>query len=113
MRAALLGLLLAGCAAFDVQWRVDMPDYRMQKLEWHVLHSARAVANRCGLDAPRPACSIRIREGGQCLVYSIYTQEQAKNVRALEGGSVYTHEVDEHCGGGTKPGMTHVGAGND
>jgi hypothetical protein len=111
-----VSLFLTGCASFDVQWTQDLPGYRMQSMQWTVLQGTRAVADRCGLDVPRTACVIRIREGGQCLVYSIYTEDQAKRYRAIEGGSIHEHEL-EHCGirkgvniGG---GWTHPGAGND
>lgn len=87
----------------------------MQRAEWHVVASARHAANRCGLDKPRVACTIRIREGGWCLTYSIYTEEQAKRVRAVEGGSVHAHEL-HHCGVidgvNVGHGWTHPGAGN-
>lgn len=103
-------LLLSGCVAFDHAWEVDMPDFQMQRVEWHVLESPRHVANRCGIDTPRTACVIRIREGGQCIVYSIYTLERAQQIRGIDGLTVYDHEVGPpqarygHCNGLTHPG---------
>lgn len=110
-------LLLSGCTVFDTPaWTVDLPGYRFQRAEWTVLHSTQAVANRCGLDTPRTACAIRIREGGQLLVYSIYTEEQAKRIRGIDGLTVHEHELRHggiFDGVNVGNGWTHPGAGNE
>lgn len=124
-RSTLLSLLLTatGCAAFEPEWKEDMPGFRMQSFEWNHISGTdaqRRLQNRCGRDPDGPtadpwltSCSFRIREGGQCVVFSLYSVEQAKVVRGSDWMTAYAHER-RHCGeldgrnlGG---GYTHAGA---
>lgn len=84
-----------GCASLG--WHKDLPDFRFQKLEWNVVEpkNLRAV---CGLPLSwrGEACAVRIIEGGQCVVFSIHTQEQARfQISATE--TLEQHEL-KHCG---------------
>jgi hypothetical protein len=94
----LLALLLTGCAATDGWYREF--DFTMQRLEWNHITGPNAyqrMVNLCG-DAPvLMGCAFRIKEGGQCVVFSIYSQEQARLVRTKAGVSLEADELG-HCG---------------
>jgi hypothetical protein len=107
LRRPLLILMVAmtGCAVTtpaDLGWTQDAPDFRMTKLEWNVVDGQQNLRHLCGLDNAwkGQACAIRIREGGLCVVFSTFTEEEAKRVRIwTEGWSLWAHEVTGHCAG--------------
>lgn len=97
---------LQGCASVvtpeSLGWRQDMPGFQMQRLEWNVITGDDArtrLQNRCGRWGYNLlACVIRIREGGQCVAFSILTEEEAKRFYMVhEGQSLHEHEL-MHCG---------------
>lgn len=108
-RPLLAALLLAGCAVVtpvELGWRQDMPGFQMQRIEWNHIEGDDAryrLRNLCGRWSPNLlACAIRIREGGQCVVFSVLTEEEAKRFyMASEGWSLWDHEVRGHCAGWT------------
>lgn len=116
---------LSGCASFTwgeqptdlkvarMHWYRDAPGFRMQDLEWkHVAgpDAVQRLANLCGKDSrfAGRSCAYRVPQGGLCLVYSLFTQEQARLVRDASGESIETHEL-RHCGVNlpTHGGWTH------
>lgn len=114
MKFALIALALAGCADFPhYGWHQDMPQFHMQRLEWnHVTGSEtrQRVANLCGLEKPRQSCAIRILEGGQCVVFSIFSEDEARRVMLVDGMTARAHEIEGHCGEKRGGGWTHFGA---
>lgn len=102
MRALLTSacILLAGCAINPTDGWVREHDFTMQRLEWNHItgpDAYRRMSNLCG-DAPHlMGCAFRIKEGGQCVVFSIYSQEQAHFVKTRDGMSLSEHE-GRHCG---------------
>jgi hypothetical protein len=110
----LLACLATGCADFPhYGWQQDMPQFQMKRLEWNQItgpDARRRVANLCGLEKPRSACAIRIIEGGQCVVYSIYSEPEAAWKYGDDGMTVRQHEVEGHCGEKRGGGWTHAGA---
>lgn len=115
-----------------VHWYVDRPDFVMSEgararheIQWNVvpedpnvsLWTRRADAMDrlralCGYDDPRwsrMACTFRIQERAQCVVFSLLTKEEAaRYVLNVEGDDLYTHEL-RHCGIGmpVAAGWTH------
>lgn len=104
-----------------LSWYIDRPEFVMSErargryeVRWNVVEQDRSVAwwlrkadamtrlrNLCGYDDPewdRLACTLRITERAQCVVYSILTPEQAELYTINHGqDSVYRHEL-RHCG---------------
>lgn len=114
LRRTLLILLViaSGCAV----WVVDRPGYQMKKLEWvHLIgdDAHRRLRNLCANDVVgQLACAFRIQGSGICLVYSIYSLEEAKRIYVVGGDTLYQHEVGDdkvpgHCGGGRPDGYTN------
>jgi hypothetical protein len=107
LRRLLLVLLVSmtGCAVTtpaDLGWTQDAPDFRMTKLEWNLVNGQQNLRHLCGLGNAwtGKACAIRIRESGVCVVFSTFTEEEAKRVRIwTEGWSLWAHEVTGHCAG--------------
>jgi hypothetical protein len=103
LRRLLLVLMVAmtGCAVTtpsELGW--TRTDYRMQSLEWNVV-APHLLKPLCGMDNAwkGKACAIRIRERGQCVVFSTMGEEEAKRVRIWnEGWSLHAHEI-AHCEG--------------
>lgn len=97
MKALLLALLVSGCATTG--WHREF-DFAFQRLEWNHIQGPNAyqrMVNLCG-DAPHlMGCAFRIKESGLCVVFSVYSQEQAKLVRTNAGVSLYEDEM-RHCG---------------
>lgn len=114
---ALVMYALEGCAAppkpADLGWRQDMPQFQLKRVEWNVIAEPNArerLGTLCGLGYYPLACVVRIVEGGQCIVFSRYTEDQAKRIPIWEEGwSLWDHEVVGHCGKGVGGGWTHRG----
>lgn len=122
---AILGALwaggwLGGCAAIPedewVGWRVDLPAFRMARLQWVTVEGRERLANLCASRATERwnvvrssggACAYRIEPDGTCLVYSIYSETQAHWIPGDRSHSLWQHEVNGHCGGGFGPGRAH------
>lgn len=116
----LAALFLPACAIYGEQptdtviaglhWYRDLPAFQMKRLEWNQVTGPDALVRTtrlCGVDPSRElkaACSIRIIEGGQCIVYSIYSEDEARIARDGSGEPLRKHEVDEHCGAGMSGG---------
>jgi hypothetical protein len=106
LRRLLLILMVAmtGCAVTtpaDLGWTQDAPDFRMTKLEWNVVDGQQNLRHLCGLGNAwnGKACAIRIREGGLCVVFSVLSEQQAKDYYLVyEGWSLWAHE-SAHCQG--------------
>lgn len=89
--------LLEGCAT--VGWHRDIPNFRVQRVEWNVVASRDLLRAVCG-QAPAwlgAACAVRIIEGGQCVVFSVYSQELARTVDLSASETLEGHEL-KHCG---------------
>lgn len=110
MKLLLPILLLSGCAVLtsehptDVRvaglhWYVSAPDFRYQRTEWNVVKDHTMLRAMCGKDWSwrGDACVVRINEGGQCVVFSLLTERQAKDHEVYGGDTVYQHER-RHCG---------------
>lgn len=87
-----------------LHWYRDMSNFRFQKSEWNVIsgpNKYQRLANLCaGGDNQfmSTACTVRIKEGGQCVTFSVYTREQARyDVLDGSGEPLETHELS-HCG---------------
>jgi hypothetical protein len=106
LRRLLLVLMLSmtGCAAvhpLDLGWVHSAPDFRLQSVEWNVV-SPSMLRPLCGMDNAwkGQACAIRIRERGQCVIFSTMGAEEAKRYYIVhEGWSLWAHEVTGHCAG--------------
>ena len=102
---------LSGCAVLREQptdakiaglhWFVSLPDFRVRERTWTVVNSKQMLDVVCGTDWSwnGKACVIRIIEGGQCLVFSTLTVDQAEAYITFGGDSLLTHEY-RHCGDG-------------
>ena len=104
----ILASFLFAATPQNLGWHQEF-DFRVQRIEWNVTDSV-DMHNRCALtfEPWRKACVVRIVEGGQCIVYSTLTQEEAKRVYLPhEGWSLYQHEVEGHCGKGTGKAWGH------
>lgn len=100
MRTIVLSLLVTGCVSTPTDgWQREF-DFRMQRAEWNHISGPNAhqrMVNLCG-DAPHlMGCAFRIKEGGQCVVFSTYSEEQAHLVKTRDGMSLHSHEY-AHCG---------------
>jgi hypothetical protein len=99
----LLVSLLPACAVTtpaELGWRMDMPNFRVQKIEWNHVDGRRNLDALCGLGPlwRGNACAVRIIEGGQCIVFSTLREDEAKRVRVwADGWSLWDHEL-AHCG---------------
>lgn len=95
-----LAQYLAGCASAG--WHRDMPNFQFQRLEWNHIQGPDArqlLDNLCAI-GPRwkgGACVIRVVEGGQCIVFSLYSQEHARTVDVSATETLESHEL-AHCG---------------
>lgn len=113
-KALLASLVLASCAATkspaELGWRQDMPQFQLKRVEWNVITGPNArerLKGLCGLWYYPLACAVRIVEGGQCIVFSTRTEEEAKRIALWnEGWSLWDHEL-AHCGHGVGGGWTH------
>lgn len=125
MRAALLALLLSGCAINGElptdtvingsHWYKQPFPFAFQRLEWNHITGGGydermdRVARLCGFDPPSfsQGCALRVAENGQCVVFSIYSETEAKRVRDPGGETHFEHET-RHCGVGMpEPGAWH------
>jgi hypothetical protein len=105
LRRLLLILMVAmtGCAVttpLELGWTHDAPDFRLQSVEWNVV-APHLLKPLCGMDNAwkGQACAIRIREGGLCVVFSVLSEQQAKDYYLVyEGWSLWAHE-SAHCQG--------------
>jgi hypothetical protein len=108
-------------------WEVDVPAFHFQRLEWRHIHGSDAyprLARLCSVNAPGEtieqaadrwmaaghiACSVRIVEGGHCVVTSLLSEDRAKTFPERSGESLYNHEL-RHCGIGmpTPGGWRHL-----
>jgi hypothetical protein len=100
LRRLLLILLVSGCATQPADLGWTRTDFQLQTVEWNVVapHLLRPL---CGMDNAwnGKACAIRIRERGQCVVFSTLTEQQAKDYYIVhEGWSLWAHE-SAHCQG--------------
>jgi hypothetical protein len=127
-------LLLSGCALKPGQhlierdvWEVDVPAFRLQRVEWRHVQGGEAyprLARLCSVNRPGEtinqaaerwmatggiACAVRVVEGGQCVVTSLLSEEAAKRRPERSGETIYSHEL-RHCGIGmpTPGGWTHL-----
>lgn len=107
LRTLLASLALAGCAhpTDRLTWVRDMPDFQLRRVVWNHIQGERVQARMQNLCADSQrlrhdhyACVVRIREGGQCVVYSIYSEAEAKSAQTPTRDTVYGHEVGKHCG---------------
>lgn len=105
MKRALLCLLLTGCVTTPTEgWHREF-DFNMQKLDWTHVYGPDAynrLVNLCARDTPDPnpllnGCAFRIVGSQMCVVFSLYSQEQAPLVRMSDGTNHYEHEL-RHCG---------------
>jgi hypothetical protein len=108
----LLVATISGCAGFGEQptdlelaglhWYRDAPAFRAAHVEWNAVKGPNAfqrLVNLCGKD-PRDvgqACTFRIREGGQCVVFSLLDEDEAAAALTVNGERLRTHEL-RHCG---------------
>lgn len=114
LAAGSIALGLAGCGALGqgeqpgdlviarMHWYRDAPGFLMHDLEWHHITGPDArtrLANLCGKDWPfgSRSCAFRVPQGGLCLVYSLFSQEEARRARDATGESIELHEL-RHCG---------------
>jgi hypothetical protein len=102
LRRLLLILMVAmtGCATQPADLGWTRTDFQLQTVEWNVV-APHLLKPLCGMDNAwkGKACAIRIRERGQCVVFSTMGEEEAKRVRIWnEGWSLHAHEI-AHCEG--------------
>jgi hypothetical protein len=105
-------LALAGCANLGEQptdlevaslhWYRDAPTFRAARVEWNAVKGPDAMQRLVNLCAKDPrdvgqACTFRIREGGQCVVFSLLDEDEAAIALTANGERLRTHEL-RHCG---------------
>jgi hypothetical protein len=94
----LLLILLAGCSQYE--WTGKFPESK--EYEWVVVHNKLSLHNVCAISFDKnptlAACAFQIQESGKCYIYSIWTEDEARRVRDLDGESIYEHEK-RHCKG--------------
>jgi hypothetical protein len=93
-----LVFLLFGCS--DYQWTQIRPP--SESYEWKVIASKDELHKVCAIELERvprlAACAFQIRESGKCVVFSLYSEEEARRQYAGDQLSLWEHEM-KHCQG--------------